>query len=118
MKPLALMIILYVADLPRALAFYRDAVGLDVEESWEGWVKLRCGSAFLGLHALFPGMTEGLAPHAGLNLQVQNLDEAIAAAVQGGAILRQADDPRPHVPIRLAILVDPEGNVFEMHQRY
>lgn len=118
MQPIALMIILYVADCRRALAFYRDAIGLDVVDSWEGWARLKCGGAFLGLHAMAPGAQEGPTRHAGLNVQVEDLDKAVAAAVGGGAVLKGIEDPRPHVPIRLAILSDPDGNVFEMHQRY
>ena len=78
---------------------------------------LSCGDALVGLHIIETGVTEGLARHAGLNLQVDHLETAIEdIARAGGKLLtiREADVPR--VPVRLAEVQDSEGNGFEVRQ--
>ena len=112
------MVILYVHDMERAFAFYRDAIGLNAAFRSEGWSTLACGDAFVALHAIAPGIPEEAPlPYAGLNLEVDDLDAAIARAVAGGATLREIREPEPHVPVRLGVLKDPDGNGFELRQR-
>jgi predicted enzyme related to lactoylglutathione lyase len=112
-----LMVIQYVYDMPRAVAFYRDALGLRVVSESPGWSMLSCGDALVGLHVIGPGGAEGLAPHAGLNLQVDDLESAIADVRKAGGglrVVREAEPPR--VPVRLAEVLDSEGNAFELRQ--
>jgi predicted enzyme related to lactoylglutathione lyase len=111
------MVVLYVHDMGRAVAFYRDAVGLSVAALSPGWSMLSCGEAFVGLHQIHRGVTESTVQHAGLNLQVDDLDAAIARATAGGARLCEIREPEPGVPVRLGVLVDTEGNVFELRQQ-
>jgi predicted enzyme related to lactoylglutathione lyase len=80
-----------------------------------GWSLLSCGGALVGLHLIEPGVTEGLAPHAGLSLEVQDLELAIADIRKAGGGLREIREPEfPNVPVRLAVVEDSEGNVFEV----
>ena len=115
--PRSLMIVLYVHDMQRAVAFYRDAIGLTEVSRSTGWSMLSCGDAFVGLHLLDRGATESTVAHAGLNLRVDDLDAAIARVVAGGARLCEIREPEPRVPVRLGVLVDTEGNGFELRQQ-
>ncbi len=112
------MVVLYVHDMERAVAFYRDAIGLGLVTKSKGWSMLSCGDAFIGLHGIYRGVTESTVPHAGLNLQVDDLDAAIARATAGGATLEAIREPEPGVPVRLGVLVDPDGNGFELRQQF
>jgi len=115
MRAVSLMVIQYVHDMSRAVAFYRDAMGLEVILQSPGWSMLSCGGALVGLHIIEPGVTEGLAPHAGLSLEVQDLEVAIADIRKAGGGLREIREPEfPNVPVRLAVVEDSEGNVFEV----
>ena len=116
--PRSLMVVLYVHDMNRAVAFYRDAIGLGLVAQSAGWSMLTCGDALVGLHGIYRGVTESTVPHAGLNLQVDDLDAAVARAVAGGAKLGAIREPEPGVPVRLAVLTDPEGNGFELRQQF
>jgi predicted enzyme related to lactoylglutathione lyase len=116
-SPRSLMVIQYVNDMDRAVAFYRDGVGLALVAQSSGWSMLSCGDAMLGLHGIYSGVAERPVPYAGLNLQVDELDPAVRRAVDHGASLTEIREPEPHVPVRLAVMVDPDGNGFELRQQ-
>ena len=116
-KPHSLIVIQYVRDMARAVAFYRDGIGLEVATQSPGWSMLRCGDAHVALHLLGPNDPETAVPFAGLNLQVDDFDSAIEQAVAHGAKLVEVREPQPRVPVRLGILIDPEGNGFELRQQ-
>lgn len=117
MSPRNLLVVLYVHDMARAVAFYRDGIGLEVATESPGWSALRCGDASIGLHRVYSAAGEQPVPYAGLNLEVDDLDAAIAQAVEHGATLTEIREPEPHVPVRLGVLVDPEGNGFELRRQ-
>lgn len=117
MKTSDLMIVLYVHDMPRAVEFYRDVLHLSVVSESPGWSMLACEGAFIGLHAIFPGCSEDTTRFAGMNLRVEDLDSAVVEVERAGGQLREIRDAEPpHVPVRLAVLQDTEGNVFELRQ--
>ena len=110
------LFILYVRDMNRALAFYRDTFDLEVLQHTPGWSMLRCGGATIALHILSKNSTESVAPHAGLNLHVDDLDTGIKAVIDAGGehlITREATD---FVPVRMCEVRDTEGNGFELRQ--
>ena len=77
---------------------------------------LRCGGATIALHILSKNSTESVAPHAGLNLHVDDLDTGIKAVIDAGGehlITREATD---FVPVRMCEVRDTEGNGFELRQ--
>lgn len=110
------MFIHYVRDMGRALAFYRDALGLDPVQETPGWSMLRCQGCIVALHIIAPGTEERPVAHAGLNLQVDDLDAAVEEARAGGAEIRAVRPAGGGVPVRLAELRDPDGNGFELRQ--
>lgn len=107
----------YVHDMGRARNFYKSV--FEVESSFEspGWSTLDFGSFQLALHILAPGHeAEQPLPHAGLNLQVELIEDLqTVIEAQGGKmiILRE---PEPHIPDRVATFLDSEGNGFELRQ--
>ncbi|MEX0941066.1 MAG: VOC family protein [Pseudomonadales bacterium] len=110
------LFILYVHDMDRALKFYRDTFDLPVVQHTPGWSMLRCGGATIALHILSKDSTESVVRHAGLNLQVEDLDAGIAAVLNAGGehiVTREATD---FVPVRMCELKDTEGNGFELRQ--
>lgn len=117
MSPRNLMVVLYVHDMARAVAFWRDGVGLEVASQSPGWSLLRCGEASVGLHGVYGSVAERPVPYAGLNLEVDDLDAAIEQAVKHGATLTEIREPEPRVPVRLGVLVDPDGNGFELRRQ-
>ena len=117
MPPRSLMVIQYVHDMPKAVSFYRDGVGLEVVSSSSGWSLLRCGDALVGLHGIYGSVAERPVPYAGLNLEVDDLDPAVEQAVAHGATLVEIREAEPHIPVRLGVLLDPNGNGFELRQQ-
>jgi len=114
------------ADAERALAFYRDTLGLvpDGEIPFPGLGilhRLRCGQSTVKLLALErpPGAR---APQGGFSaatgfryctLHLANLDAVVAACREGGYAIAVATRPlRPGV--RVAMVEDPDGNTIEL----
>lgn len=115
--PRSLLIVLYVPDMAEAVAFYRDGLELELVTQSPGWSMLRCGDALIGLHHIYRGVPETPVPFAGLNLLADDLDAAVERAVAHGAKLMEIREPdRASLP-RLAVLIAPGGNGFELRDR-
>lgn len=113
-------------DVERALAFYRDTLGLpkDSEAPFPGvgtLHRLRVGESFFKLFAperpptaRVPG--GGLSGALGfryVTFWLENLDETVEACRRFGAKI--ATEPRPLRPgVRVAFVEDPEGNLLEL----
>ncbi len=107
----------YVYNMDRARSFYKTV--FEVESSFEssGWSTLDFGSFQLALHILAPGHEEEQPlPHAGLNLQVELIEEMQKTIEAQGGKLVILREPEPHIPDRVATFIDPEGNGFELRQ--
>jgi predicted enzyme related to lactoylglutathione lyase len=114
---------LFVKDLERMTAFYRDALELQElpELAQDGWVELAAGGARIALHAIpaqyadaivieSPPRARESAP-AKLVFEVDNLAEAMARLQQHGAVMRE--------PWAFGGCdgLDPEGNVFQVVEK-
>ena len=72
---------------------------------------------FVALHILPAGESaEGPLPHAGLNLEVDDLDAALAELRAAGGEVRAIHEAGGGVPVRVAEAADPDGNGFELRQ--
>lgn len=109
------MIIHYVYDMDRAYAFYSETLGLAPDTRSAGWSTLKCGDLLVALHTAVEG-EEGPLPHAGLNLQVDDLDMAVQELKAAGGTVLKVRDAGGGVPVRLARVFDTEGNGFELRQ--
>ncbi len=110
------IVIHYVHDMDRAKEFYTKV--FDVKPSVEspGWTMLDFGAIQLALHIL-PANGDGPLPHAGLNLEVDNIEAIQADIEQLGGRLIELIEPRGGVSDRVACFQDCEGNGFELRQQ-
>ena len=99
-------------DMDRAIAFYRDVIGLDLRESSPWWSELAYGTAIIALH----GAGNGEFRRTGLSFTVDDIEAACEAVTQGGGRVRSGPEDRDDEAIYLAELTDPEGNGFMMSQ--
>ena len=94
----------FVADMDRAVAFYRDTIGLTLKFSSPGWTEFSTGSTTLALHPASnenpPGTT-----HLGLHAD----DIAGAHRALASKDVRFTREPTPQHGITLAEFVDPDG---------
>ena len=111
-------IILYVTQMARSVAFYRDALGLPVRLESPEWVELGTGGATLALHAGVhpapPGSPKaGSVPHVQVSFGVASVAAAHAALVARGVTFLHG--PRPIAPgISLARFDDPDGHALSI----
>lgn len=115
------MVIHYVRDMDRACAFYGDTLGVPEEPTpgsgSPGWNTFRCDGLIVALHILpARDSREGPLPHAGLNIQVDDLDDALAELKASGGTVRAIQEAGGGVPVRVAEVTDPDGNGFELRQ--
>lgn len=112
------MVIHYVHDMERAKRFYTEALHVRPLFESPGWTTLDFGPIELALHILYPASKDDEAPipHAGLNLQVDNIEEVQADIERLGGRLVELREPSGGVPVRVASFADSEGNGFELRQ--
>lgn len=104
----AVKFMLMAQDMPRAVAFYRDVLGLTLSFESEHWSELTFGNAIVALH----GGGTGATACTGLSIQVSELDAACQRVAARGGRIVEPPQSRPGEPIRLAIVADTEGNEF------
>ena len=113
------------SDADRALAFYRDTLGLEVEGEMPmpgGGVmhRLRCGTSLIKIvvngkqpaATAPPGGIGGATGYRYWTMSVSNLDEMVKRCGEGGhKVVIPATQIRPG--IRIAMGEDPDGNWVE-----
>jgi predicted enzyme related to lactoylglutathione lyase len=107
----------YVHDMDRARRFYEFVFDVVPSFASAGWTTLDFGSFELALHILAPGHDEEAPlPHAGMNLEVDRIEDMQALVEEAGGRMTELREPAPRVPARVATFRDPEGNGFELRQ--
>lgn len=113
------IVIHYVYDMERAKRFYCDT--FDVKPAFEspGWTTLDFGSIRVALHILYPCTSEPEKPlpHAGLNLEVDRIEDIQSDIEKLGGKLLELREANSNVPDRVATFTDSEGNGFELRER-
>ena len=102
----------WVGDMDRAVAFYRDALGLEVgRRHGDEWAELDAGPIRIGLH----GAREGRpTPHGGTAVfRVDDLDVAKASLQQRGVVFEEHLGEVPGIA-RYASFDDPDGNSMQL----
>lgn len=110
------IVIHYVQDMERAKSFYATVFGVPVTFASSGWSTLDFSQFELALHILPPGDDEGPIPHAGLNLEVDLIEDAQVEIEAAGGVMVDLREAEPHIPVRVASFRDPDGNGFELRQ--
>jgi predicted enzyme related to lactoylglutathione lyase len=104
-----------VTDVARARKFYEGLLGLKIGMQIEfapgqWWIEYDISGQALAISNAMPG-----SPAASLNLEVADLDAALATARATGVTV--AFDVMEFPPCRLFAIKDPDGNQIGLHQR-
>ena len=104
--------IVFVSDMPRSVAFYRDVIGLPLKFDSPEWSEFATEGATLALHraekAAEPETDAGLAPgHCRPGLSVPDLDAFHARMIDHRVICTQ--QPKDLFGAKIAQYLDPEG---------
>jgi lactoylglutathione lyase len=115
-------IVVYVSDMERSTAFYRDVLGLPLRFSSPGWTEFETGSVRLALHRaggqeqaqFYPGRPPAGVAH--LAFVVPDIQAAYEELKARGATFSQP--PEKQVTGNLiAVLHDPDGLGITLQQR-
>jgi len=97
-------VIKYVADMNRAVAFYRDTLGFELKFQYPGWSEFATGETTLALH---PASDEHPVGTASIGLGVEDFDDFYASASAAGIeFTAEPTDMHGH---RIARFLDSEG---------
>ncbi|HQR06310.1 MAG TPA: VOC family protein [Gemmatales bacterium] len=103
--------IIFVSDMVRSVAFYRDVVGLPLKFETPGWTEYATEGATLALHSstgtASPTGDHPPAGHCRPGLSVPNLDEFHMRMLQNQVKCLQ--EPKVVFGSRIAQYVDPDG---------
>ena len=102
---------LTVADLDRALAFYRDVLGFEevFVDFDDGWSRLKHGGMEIALAEGEPGESTGVA-HVDVEDVKADAERLREAGVEVGVVFEL------HGQIRLVDVFDPDGNRIQLAQ--
>lgn len=112
------MVILYVGDMHRALAFYGKGLGFRERFKSPGWSELVCGDTVIALHP--GGRAAERHPHDGhqttLSLEVEDAEDAAARVEAAGGSIVRVIEATPDVPANIALVKDTEGIGIELRE--
>lgn len=103
-----------VRDVPAAITFYRDVLGLKPSEMFgEHWAEFDVGNVTFGIGngeplGFIPGKSTGAA------FEVDDIAATREKLAANGAKVSEVHD---FPACRACFITDPEGNVFSLHQR-
>ena len=109
MKLQSVKFMLMVENMARAVAFYRDTIGLSLASESPYWSELTHGDAIVALHG---GREDSAHRATGLSFTVSDIHGAVQEVAQGGGKVLAAPEDREGEPIWLADCEAPEGNGF------
>lgn len=106
-------VVVYVRDMQRAVRFYRDILGLELDYESEHWTTFRTGPCTLALHA-----TDRREPGTGEpdpTLLVAEADAERARLEAAGVDVSEIREPV--AGLRVFDARDPDGNRFSLESR-
>lgn len=116
-------LVVYVSDMQRSVAFYRDILGLPLKFSSPGWSEFDTGSIALALH--MTGAAQGNGPSyqgrppagmAHLGFVVDNL-QAVYESLKEQDVRFSLPPQKQPTGRTLAVLHDPDGFGITLQQR-
>jgi predicted enzyme related to lactoylglutathione lyase len=106
-------VVLYVRDMERAIGFYRDTVGLELDFESEHWTTFRTGACTLALHA-----TERREPGRGEPDPTFLVPDAAAEHTRlAGKGVEVTEIREPVAGTQVFDATDPEGNRFSIESK-
>ena len=116
----AATIIHYIDDMERAIGFYR-AVGLEATSESPGWSTFKVLPGLeLALHAGKTAASGESHPFDAMtttfSMSVDDLEPYCERVTAAGGEVQRILEPREHIPVRMALVSDPDGNGFQINQ--
>jgi lactoylglutathione lyase len=106
-------VVLYVSDMERAIRFYRDTIGLELDLESESWTTFRTGACTLALH-----LVEERRPGVGEPDPTFVVTDAAAERERLAAAEVMVTEIREPVPgVRVFDVRDPDGNRISIESR-
>jgi catechol 2,3-dioxygenase-like lactoylglutathione lyase family enzyme len=107
------LVFYWVADLDRAVAFYRDVLGLPLRRrEADSWAEFDAGGRRFALHSV--GEEQQIAPGgAAAVFSVSDLDRAKASLERHG-VPATTHEGEVEGRARFASFLDPDGNTFQL----
>ena len=116
-------VIVYVSDMQRSLAFYRDTLELTLKFTSPGWTEFVTGSTTIALHVVGGGGEQSTTPQslppagqAHIGFMVDDL-EATYEALKAQDVMFSLPPKTQNSGARLAVLHDPDGLGITIQQR-
>lgn len=111
--------IVFVSDMPRAVRFYRDVVGLELRFETPHWTEFATGAATLALHlaetqGTGKGQSELPAGSCRPGLSVPDLNAFHARMLENGVPCLQT--PKETFGTRIAQYLDPDGMTLSISE--
>jgi catechol 2,3-dioxygenase-like lactoylglutathione lyase family enzyme len=106
-------IVLYVRDMKRAVGFYRDTLGLELDVESEHWTTFRTGACTLALHATERRELGTGEPDP--TFRVGDVDAERARLAAAGVEVSEIREPVAGV--RVFDVRDPDGNRISLESR-
>ena len=118
MKTHMSQVIVYVSDMGKSIAFYRDLLGLKLTSESEQWSEFDTGGFHLALHVSnhldeVQGEIRVPAGNAELVFEVEDIEKACAEIRgKGGAV--EGPQMMEGLDVQVAFLRDPDGMAIEL----
>lgn len=108
---------IFVSDLPRAIEFYRDRLGLELEFSSDehGYASFAAGGVRLGLAVPGSDQRELVGRHTGVGMQVADLAAEHSRLLSLGVEFTMQPTKQPWGGF-MALISDPDGNELYLDQ--
>lgn len=111
--------VIYVSDMQRSTAFYRDTLGLPLKFSSPGWTEFNNEGTTLALHKRMAGeerAPQSAAGQATLVFVVDDIQDAFETLQTEGVHFSLPPQTQPS-GLTLAVLQDPDGFGITLQQR-
>ena len=112
--------IVFVSDMARSVAFYRDVIGISLKFESPGWTEFATDGATLALHKSDGRAADAetqrgeAAGQCRAGFQVRNLDQFHDHMMENG--VRCVQEPTATFGVRIAQYVDPDGLVLSVSE--
>lgn len=117
-------VIIYVSDMQRSVAFYRDTLGLTLKFTSPGWTEFVTGATTIALHVVGSQGEEAMpreslppAGQAQIGFLVDDLEATYEALKGLKDVVFSLPPKTQNSGVRLAVLHDPDGLGITLQQR-
>jgi lactoylglutathione lyase len=107
------LVMIIVSDMDRSVAFYRDVLGLAVEQESDAWSQLDAGTISIGLHHGREGVVANPEGGAEIAFYVDDAHKAVEELRSRGAEIAQEPE-REDFGGLLAYVKDPDGYLIQL----